>query len=109
LSIVTEHGDDNKVTVSHHGLINVSQEYKATLSSPLHSGSLFPPSINQTQAEPYPHLDMINTPCHLYQSPSHAIGPMISLISAVTALTPAVQRVSRKSTSRRSKRKRERP
>jgi hypothetical protein len=26
--IVIELGDDNKVTVSHHGLVNVSQEYE---------------------------------------------------------------------------------
>jgi len=49
------------------------------LSSPLHSGSLFHLSIKWTQQEPLPHLDAISAPYHLHQSPSQAIGSMISI------------------------------
>jgi hypothetical protein len=72
--IVIELGDDNKVTLSHHGLINVSQKYKSMLSTPLHSGSLFSPSIIWTQLDTHLHLDAISAPYHLHQSPSKAIS-----------------------------------
>jgi hypothetical protein len=35
--IVIELGDDNRVTVSHHGLVNVSPEYEV--------GTLYPPTF----------------------------------------------------------------
>jgi len=44
------------------------------LSIPLHSDSLFSPSINWTQPDTHPHLDAISTPYHLHDSPSQAIS-----------------------------------
>jgi len=44
------------------------------LSTPLHSGSLFPPLINWTQPDTHPHLDARSAPYHLHQSASQAIS-----------------------------------
>jgi len=50
--IVIELGDDNKVTVSHHGLLNVSQEYEVNaLYMPTFQLSLL--SINQLDTAGY--------------------------------------------------------
>jgi len=47
---------------------------KSMISTPLHSGSLFPPSINWTQPNTHSHLDEISAPYHLHQSLSQAIS-----------------------------------
>jgi hypothetical protein len=50
--IVIELGDDNRVTVSHHGLVNVSQEYEVdALYTPMFLHSLL--SINQFDTAGY--------------------------------------------------------
>jgi len=50
--IVIELGDDNKVTVSHHGLVNISQEYEVNaLYTPTFQLSLL--SINPLDTAGY--------------------------------------------------------
>jgi len=104
--IVIELGDDNKVTVSHHGLVNVSQEYKVNaLYMPTFQLSLL--SINQLDTAGYTST-FGHGKCSI-SSPSITIpGNRVNdlyIISPATALTSTVPSMSTKSTSRK-KRKR---
>jgi hypothetical protein len=79
--IVSELGDDNKVTVRHHGpLAIVPQEYEV---NPVYTAmlQLFILSINDwTQPSTLPHLDTARASYHLHQSPSRAFRSMTSIL-----------------------------
>jgi len=107
--IVIELGDDNKVTVSHHGLVNVSQEYEVNaLYTPTFQISLL--SINQLDTAGY--TSTFGCGKYSISSPSITItGNRVNdlyIISPATALTSTVPSMSAKSTSRRRKKKRKR-
>ena len=104
--IVIELGDDNKVNVSHHRLVNVSQEYEVNaLYRPTFWLSLL--SINQLDTAGYTST-FGHGKCSI-SSPSITItGNRINdlyIISPATALTSKVPSMSTQSTSRK-KRKR---
>jgi len=105
--IVIELGDDNKVTVSHHGLVNVSQEYEVNaLYTPTFQLSLL--SITQLDTAGYTST-FGRGKCSI-SSPSITITcnrvKDLHIISRATALTSSVPSMSTKSTSRQKKRKR---
>jgi hypothetical protein len=105
--IVIELGDDNKVTVIHHTLVNVSQEYEVNaLYMPMFRLSLF--SINQLDTAGYTST-FGRGKCSI-SSPSITItGNRVNdlyIISPATALTLTVPRTSTKTTSRKKKTKR---
>jgi hypothetical protein len=104
--IVIELGDDNKVTVKHHGLVNVSQEYEVNaLYTPTFRLSLL--CINQLDTAGYTST-FGHGKCSI-SSPSITITSNrdndLYIISPSTALTSTVPSISTKSTSRK-KRKR---
>jgi len=104
--IVIELGNDNKVTACHHGLVNVSQEYKVNaLYMPTFRLSLL--SINQLDSAGYTST-FEPSKCSI-SSPSITItGNRVNdlyIISPATALTSTVPSMSTKSTSRKEKRK----
>jgi len=105
--IVIELGDDNKVTVSHYGLVNILQEYEVNaLYTPTFQLSLL--SINQLDTAGYTST-FGRSKCSI-ASPSITItGNLVNdlyIISHATALTSTVSSVSTKCTSRRRKKKR---
>ena len=107
--IVIELGDDNIVTVSHHGLVNISQEYKVNaLDMPMLRLSLL--SINQFDTAGY--TSSFGRGKWSISSPSITItGNRVNdlyIISPASALTSTVPSMSTKSTSRRRKKKRKR-
>jgi len=107
--IVIELGDDNNVIVSHHGLVNVSQEYEVNaLYTPTFRLSLL--SINQLDTAGYTST-FGHGKCSI-SSPSITItGNRVNdlyIISPATALTSTVPSMPTKSTSRRRKKKRTR-
>ena len=104
--IVIELGDDNKVTVSHHGLINVSQEYEVdVLYTP--TGRLSLLSINQLDTAG--HTSTFGRGKCSISSPSSTItGNRVSdlyIISPATALTSTVPTMSTKFSAGRRKMK----
>jgi hypothetical protein len=106
--IVIELGDDNKVTVSYHGQVNISQEYEVNaLYTPTFRLSLL--SINQLDTDGYTSTFGLSK-CSI-SSPSITIpGNRVNdlyIISPATALTSIVPSMSMKSTSRKKKRKRQ--
>ena len=105
--IVIELGDYNEVTVSHHGLVNVSQEYEVNaLYRPTFRLSLL--SIKQLDTVRY--TSTFGPGKCSISSPSITItGNGVNdlyIISPATALTWTVPSMSTKSTSREKKRKR---
>jgi len=105
--IVIELGDDTKVKASHHGLVNVSQEYDVNaLYTPAFRLSLL--SINQLDTAGYTSR-FGHGKCSI-SSPSITItGNRVNdlyIISPATALTLTVPSMPTKSTSRRKKEKR---
>jgi len=109
LPIVIELGDDNKVTVSHHGLVNVSQEYDVdALYTPMFRPSLLP--INQLDIAGYTST-FGRGKCSISSPSTTMTGNHVNnryIISSATALTLTVPSMSTKSTSRRRNRKRDR-
>jgi len=108
--IVIELGDDNKVTVSQHGLVNVSQENKVNaLYTPTFRFSLL--SINQLDTAAYTStFGRVN--CFISSWSITITGNRVNdlyIISPATALTSMVQSISMKSPSRKKKRKRALP
>jgi hypothetical protein len=102
--IVSELGDDNKVTVSHHGLVNVSQEYEVNaLYMPMFRLSLL--SIDQLDTAGYTST-LGHGKCSI-ASPSITItGNRVNdlyIISPATALTSTVPSMSTKFTSRKKR------
>jgi len=97
--IVIELGDDNKVTVSHHGLVNVSQEYEVNaLYMPTFRLSIL--SISQFDTARYTST-FGHGKCSI-SSPSITItGNRVNdlyIISPTTALTSTVPSIPTKST-----------
>jgi len=107
--IVIELGDDNKVTVRHHGLINISQEYKVNaLYMPTFLLSLL--SINQLGTAGYPSTSVCGKYSIRYPSitiTGHRVNDLY-IISPATTLTSTASSMSTKSTSSRRKKKRKR-
>jgi len=105
--IVIELRDDNKVTVSHDGHVNVSQEYKvnALYTPPFRLSLLF---VTQLDTAGYTST-FGHSKCSI-SSPSITItGNRLKdfyMISLATALTSTVPSMSTKSTSRSGKMKR---
>jgi len=98
--IVIELGDDNKVTVSHHGLINISQEYKyESLHTPTFRLSLL--FINQLDTTRYTSkfgCSKWSISLSLITITSNQVNDLY-IMSVTTALTLAVPCMSMKSAS----------
>jgi hypothetical protein len=107
--IVIELGDDNKVTVSHHGPVNVSQEYEVNaLYTPMFQLSLL--SINQLDTAGYT-SNFGRGKCSISASSITITGNRVNdlyIISPTTALTLTVPSMSPKSTAGRRTKKRKR-
>jgi len=102
-----ELGEDNKVSVRHHGLVNISQEYEVdALYTPTFWLSLL--SINQLDTASYTST-FGSGKCSI-STPSITITANrvndLYIISPATAHTSTVPSMSMKSTSRRRKKKR---
>ena len=105
--IAIELGDDNKVTVSHHGLVNISQECEVNaLYTPTFRLSLL--SNNQLDTAGYTSIFGYGK-CSISSPLTTITGNRVNdlyIISPSTALTSAVPSVSTKSTARTRKRDR---
>jgi len=105
--MIIELGDDNKVAVSHHGLVNVSQKYKGNaLYTPRFRLSLL--SINQLDTAGYTST-FVRGKCSISSSSITITGNQVNdlyVISPATAFTSTVPSMSTKSTSRKEKRNR---
>jgi len=77
--IVIELGDNIKLTVNHHGLGSVSQEYEVNAPYTPTFWLSHCPWMNWTQPDTHPHLDAASAPYHLHESQSQAIGSTISI------------------------------
>jgi len=105
--IVIELGDDNKVTVSHHGLVNVSHEYEVNaLYTPIFRLSLL--SITQLHTARYTST-FGRGKCSISSTSITITGYRVNdlyIISPATALTSTIPSMSTKSTARKEKRMR---
>jgi len=107
--IVIELGDDNKLTVSHHGLVNISQENEVNaLYTPTFRLSLL--SMNQLDTAGYTST-FGRGKCSISFPSITITGNRVNdlyIISPAAALTSTVPSMSTKSTSRRRKKMRKR-
>ena len=107
--IVIELGDDNKLTVSHHGLVHGSQEYEVNT---LYMRTFRLSLLSIDQLDPAWYTSTFGHGKCSISSPSIAItgdrDNDLYTVSPATALTSTVPNMSTKSTSRRRKKKRTR-